>query len=32
MISMATTAKTIIVCKLLSVQEELDIWNTVDGT
>ena len=29
---MATTAKTTIECKMLSIQEELDILNTVDGT
>jgi hypothetical protein len=31
-ISIATTTKTTIECKLLSIQEELDILNTVDGT
>lgn len=31
-ISMATTTKTTIECKLLSIQEELDTLNTVDGT
>jgi len=31
-ISMATTTKNNIDCKMLSIQKELDIWNTVDGT
>ena len=31
-ISMAATTKTTIQCKLLSIQEELDILNTMDGT
>jgi len=31
-ISMAITIETTIECKLLSIQEELDILNTVDGT
>ena len=31
-ISKATTTKTTIECKLLSIQEVLDILNAVDGT